>query len=183
MNKMFLAMVSILAGLAAGLISAQVMMDRAVMSPADGAQGVAANWHRVAIVSDTGSAFYAAGNFLRKGQLPPPRSARFYTRNMDDEGHSLRGGCVVAIEGKLPDVRWWSIKVEAAGATSSIDAGGAIREADGTLLVSIASAPVPGNWLKAPDDGAYDLDLVFFDPVLPSRTAPPALPTVKRLWC
>ena len=179
MKKLLTAIMSIIAGLVIGLLSAQMMMQRA----ADMQEGSVGNWHSVRITADTSTGFYAASSFLRKGQLPPPRGARFYTRNLDDDGNALRGGCVVSIEGKLPSVRWWSVKTQSASGTASLDAGEALREADGILVISISRAPSAGNWLKALDDSAYDLNLVIFDPVQASKAAAPPLPAVKRLWC
>lgn len=162
-----------------GLVSAQTMMQRA----ADAQEGSVGNWHSVRIAGDSSSGFYAAASFLRKGQLPPPRGARFYTRNLDDDGNALRGGCVVSIEGRMPSVRWWSIKTQTSSGDAALDVGEALREADGSLVISISHAPSSGNWLKTPGDGAYDLDLVIFDPVQVSKDAAPPLPAVKRLWC
>jgi hypothetical protein len=179
MQKFVAAAIAIFAGLVLGLVSAQTMMQRA----ADAQEGSVGNWNSVRIANDTSSGFYAASGFLRKGQLPPPRGARFYTRNLDDDGNALRGGCVVSIEGKMPEVRWWSVKIETASGIAALDAGDALREADGTLIISISKAPSSGNWLKAPDEGTYTLNLVMFDPAKPSKDASPALPLVKRLWC
>jgi hypothetical protein len=179
MKKLVAALVSIIVGLVLGLVSAQTMMQRA----ADAQEGSVGNWHKVQIAADSSSGFYAASSFLRRGQLPPPRGARFYTRTLDDDGNALRGGCVVSIEGKMPDVRWWSIKVQASSGDASLDAAGALREADGLLVVSVSHAPSSGNWLMAPDDGAYALNLVIFDPAQPAKGAAPPLPAIKRLWC
>jgi hypothetical protein len=179
MKKLLAVFISIVAGLVIGLVSAQTMMQRAV----DAQEGSVGNWHSVRIAAESSSGFYAASGFLRKGQLPPPRGARFYTRNLDDDGNALRGGCVVSIEGKMPDVRWWSVKTQSATGFASLDAGEALREADGTLVISISRAPSPGNWLKALDDNTYDLNLVIFDPAQASKEPAPPLPAVKRLWC
>jgi hypothetical protein len=179
MKKLLAAILSIVAGITIGLVSAQTMMERASQRQ-DGSIG---NWHSVRIATDSSSGFYAASSFLRNGQLPPPRGARFYTRNLDDEGNALRGGCVVSVEGKMPDLRWWSLKAQTTSAYASLDAGEALREPDGSLLISISRAPSAGNWLKVLDDGAYDLNLVIFDPAQPAKQAVPSLPAVKRLWC
>jgi hypothetical protein len=179
MKNAVAALVAIIAGLAVGLTSAQTMMQRA----ADEQEGSNGNWRNVHIDADSSSGFYAASSFLRKGQLPPPRGARFYTREIDDDGNGLRGGCVVSIEGRMPDVRWWSVKIEGTAGVAALDAGDALREPDGTLILSISHAPSPGNWLKAPGDGSYVLNLVIFDAVQPTKTAAPPLPVVKRLWC
>jgi hypothetical protein len=179
MKKTISAIIAIVAGLVLGLVSAQTMMQRA----ADTQEGSVGNWHSVRIATDTSSGFYAASSFLRRGQLPPPRGARFYTRNLDDDGNALRGGCVVSLDGKMPDVRWWSVKIETASGIAALDAGDTLREADGTLIISISRAPSAGNWLKAPDDGIYALNLVMFDPAQSPKVASPTLPAVKRLWC
>lgn len=179
MKKLLGAILSIIAGLVIGLVSAQTMMERAARAQ----EGSVGNWNSVRIAADSSSGFYAASSFLRNGQLPPPRGARFYTRNLDDDGNALRGGCVVSIEGKMPDVRWWSFKTQTSSSVASLDAGEAVLEADGTLLISISRAPSAGNWLKVPEDSAYQLNLVIFDPAQPSKQAAPSLPAVKRLWC
>jgi hypothetical protein len=179
MKKPVAAIVSIIAGIVLGLVSAQTMMRRA----ADAQEGSVGNWHSVRIDADSSSGFYAASSFLKMGQLPPPRGARFYTRNLDDDGNALRGGCVVSVEGKMPEVRWWSLKAQTSSGTASLDAGESLREFDGSLVISISRAPSSGNWLKTPNDGVYDLNLVIFDPVQPSKEASPPLPAVKRLWC
>jgi hypothetical protein len=179
MKKITAFIMSIVAGPIIGLVSAQTMMQRA----ADKQEGTVGNWHNVQIAADSSSDFYAASGFLRKGQLPPPRGARFYTRNLDDDGNALRGGCVVSIEGKMPDVRWWSVKTQSSSGFASLDAGETVREADGTLLISISRAPSPGNWLKALDDSSYELNLMIFDSAQVSKSAAPPLPAVRRLWC
>lgn len=179
MKKLSTIVIAIIAGLLLGLASAQTMMQRAQQQQ----NGEIGNWRSVHINADSASGLYAASAFLSKGQLPPPQGVRYYKRLTDDEGNSLRGGCVVAVEGKMPDSRWWFLKLESGRGIASLDAGSAVREPDGTLLVSISQSPSPGNWLKAPDESSYQLSLVVFESPGKAAGQPQPLPTVKRLWC
>lgn len=179
MKKFAAALIAIIAGLILGLASAQTMMQRAQ----DVRDGTLGKWQSVQVDADSSSGFYAASAFLSKGQLPPPQGVRYYKRLADDEGNSLRGSCVIAVEGRMPESRWWFLKIETSAGVAALDAGSAIREADGSLLVSISQAPSAGNWLRVPDDGTYQLSLVIFERAKNTAEKPTPLPTVKRLWC
>jgi hypothetical protein len=122
-------------------------------------------WMEIKPDGDDLNSLYLSGHFLRRGQVPPLKGSRFFVRQLDDDGNSLRGDCVVAFEGKLPEARWWFVSADAKGARTALDAGEAVREASGEYTISISDNPVPGNWL------------------VPPTTDKLALPAVKRLWC
>lgn len=169
----------LVAGLSLGLLSARYLMENAsVAAPAAGGR-----WLEVKPEGDDLNAIYLAGHFLRRGEVPPLKGSKFFVRQADDEGNSLRGDCVVTFEGKIPDARWWFVSADANGIRTALDAGEAVREATGDYTISISDNPVPGNWLVPPTTGSYSLSLVLLDAVTPPSTEQLALPAVKRLWC
>lgn len=167
------------AGLTFGLLSARYMMENFSMAaPIAGGQ-----WLEIKPDGDSLDSPYLSGHFLRRGEVPPLKGSRFFVRQLDDEGNILRGDCVVALEGKMPDARWWFVSADAKGKRTALDAGEAVREASGNYTVSISDSPVPGNWLVPPTTGAYALTLVLLDVASDASGPTPPLPTVKRLWC
>jgi hypothetical protein len=179
MYKYFITPLLLIAGLSFGLLSARYMMENAsVAAPvADG------KWMEIKTNSNDLKSIYLTGHFLRRGQVPPLKGSRFFVRTLDDEGNSLRGDCVVTLEGQVPDARWWFVSAESPSKRTALDAGEAVREATGDYTISIAGSPVPGNWLLPPTSGTYTLSLVLLD--VPPETAADVLtlPAVKRLWC
>jgi hypothetical protein len=167
------------AGLTLGLLSARYMMENLSMAaPIAGGQ-----WMEIKPDGDNLDSLYLSGHFLRRGEVPPLKGSRFFVRQLDDEGNTLRGDCVVALEGKMPDARWWFVSADTKNKRTALDAGEAVREASGNYTVSISDNPVPGNWLVPPTTGAYAITLVLLDAVNDVSGPPPTLPTVKRLWC
>ncbi len=166
----------LVAGVALGLLSAQYLMENASVA----APVANSNWSEIQIGGETLQSSYQAGHFLRRGQVPPPKGTRFFVRSVDEEGNSLRGDCLVTLEGRIPPARWWFISTASNGGRATLDAAQAIRETSGDIAVSVSMSPVAGNWLVPKGSGAYQLQLVLMgaedETVL-------TLPTVKRLWC
>jgi hypothetical protein len=170
--------VLLLAGAVLGLLSAAQMMENASISKPVGTS----KWTEVNAESDDLSGLYRAGHFLKRGQLPPPKGARFFVRSVDDEGNSLRGDCVVTIEGKVPAARWWFLNSSSLTVSTGIDASEVVREANGTFNISVSSNPVSGNWFIPATGGTYDLQFVLLS-ISDEDFATTALPAVKRLSC
>jgi hypothetical protein len=169
----------LLAGLSFGLLSARYMMENiSVASPMAGGK-----WMEVKPDGDSLNSLYLSGHFLRRGEVPPIKGSRFFVRELDDEGNSLRGDCVVNFEGKMPDARWWFVSADVAGIRTALDAGEAVREASGNYAISISDSPVPGNWLVPPTKGTYAITLVLLDAATPASGTAMTLPSVKRMWC
>jgi hypothetical protein len=164
-------------GLVLGTLSAQHMMETA-----SGATPIAkTGWNEIRIAKDRWQSIYLVGHFLRRGQVPPPKGTRFFVRSFDDDGNSLRGDCLVTVEGKIPESRWWFVSAASGSARATLDAAQAIRETTGDTNISLSVSPVPGNWLVPPASGSYELQLVLLG--VDDTTEAPALPRVKRLWC
>lgn len=139
-------------GLAAGALSAYVMIQQA------GVQPVAAGtpWlSRAAAMADTNN-FYVRAHYLLEGRLPPAAGQLSEaTAETDNDGRPLTGSCVYRLVsvGSLP--AWWSISViggasAAAPLQSAAVSDTTIRNADGTAEVVVYPSPRAGNWLKSP---------------------------------
>lgn len=79
----------------------------------------------------------------------------YFTARTDDAGDRLSGSCTYVLKGKDLAARWWS--VTAYGDDSYLIANEANiysfskpsvkREADGSFIVRVSSAPQDGNWV------------------------------------
>ena len=126
---------------------------------------------------------YSLGHFLIEGQLPPPKSAQYFVRNLDEDGNSLRADCVYVVEGKVTPARWWTISIAPSGVASphsELSAGEALVNQDGTLKVSISARPMPGNWIVPADGSALSLRYIVNEAV-PGEAI--ELPTVTKSSC
>jgi hypothetical protein len=166
-------------GLLLGTLSAQYMMETASGATPVGQSG----WNEIRIDKGRWQTIYLVGHFLRRGQVPPPKGTRFFARNLDDDGNSLRGDCLVTVEGQLPPSRWWFVSASAASTRTTFDAAQAVRETSGETNIAVSVSPVPGNWLAPPGGGAYELQLVLLGVADDATATALALPRVKRLWC
>jgi hypothetical protein len=179
MQKNLFIPLMLLAGLGFGLLSARYMMENAsVASPIAGG-----HWMEIRTEGTDINALYLTGHFLRRGEVPPLKGSRFFVRHVDDDGNTLRGDCVVNIDGKIPEARWWFVSADAGGNRTALDAGEAVREATGDYSISISENPVPGNWLVPPTVGSYAITLVLLDAAPDIAADKLELPVVKRLWC
>ncbi len=179
MNRAIVPLVMLAVGLGFGLLSAQYMMENASIAAPLGTSG----WKEIRSGGEDLKSMYLAGHFLRRGQLPPPKGSRFFVRTEDDDGNSLRGECLVTIEGTFPAARWWFVSASSGSTRTSLDVSQAVREANGDFAVSLAVSPVPGNWLVPPTGAGYELQLVLLGSLDDVADVAPPLPRVKRLWC
>ena len=179
MKRFAIPLVMLAFGLGFGLLSARYMMENA-----SGAVPVSdSGWKEIRSDGQDVSSTYLAGHFLTRGQLPPPKGTRFYVRSEDDDGNSLRGDCLVTIEGVIPGARWWFVSAASGDGRRAIDVSQVVREASGETSLSLSTYPVPGNWMVPPGAGGYELQLVLLGMGEDAGGIPPALPRVKRLWC
>jgi hypothetical protein len=179
MNRAIIPLILLIVGLGLGLLSAQYIMEKvSVAAPIANSR-----WTEILINNRDLKSTYLAGHFLRRGQLPPLKGSRYFVRNVDDDGNSLRGDCLVTLEGNFPSARWWFVSASSGSTRTSFDASQAIREANGETILSLSVAPAPGNWLVPPSGGAYELQLVLLGVTNDANSPPPVLPRIKRLWC
>ncbi len=171
----------LLAGAVAGYVTGQQSLGRAGQVSVSGSK-----WTQEVLDPKSSRALYAAGHFRSAGLLPPTRSTRLYTRQVDEEGNSLRSSCSYQLSGHEPDARWWSVNVAPAGssaAAASFTARDAVLTGDGEFSLAISKWASPGNWLQLEELGAMQVILIMNESYPISKTASAALPTLKRLVC
>jgi hypothetical protein len=155
---------SIIVGAAVGLASASYSLSQAGL----GAPRTPNGWQEWNLAPESPLLPYALGHFLAAGQLPPSRSSRQFVRRTDDEGRKLNSSCPVLVSGPMPVVRWWTLAAtanngKAQDSGSYLDAGSAIRESTGKLIVTVAPLPQPGNWIAPATRGNFMLVLTLHD--------------------
>jgi hypothetical protein len=129
---------------------------------------------------------YALGHFQSVGQVPPPKSSRFFVRSADENGNALYGDCVYVFSGQTIPARWWTISAingSSQDASAVLTAGQAVTDADGQLIVNISRHPEPGNWIAPPDSGTFALRFVLSEPELPADGSALPLPILKKKGC
>lgn len=169
----------IVAGLALGLTSAIYGLDTFGLKPVAGAKG----WQEWRLTASDRFAPYAVGHFLSEGRVPTPISAKFFMIDVDGDGNSLRADCAYTLEGTPVPSRWWSISIANNGSNgdgATLSAGKAVLESDGKLLATVSREPMPGNWLKLADSGAFQIVYAVSEP---AANAQVELPLVKRSGC
>ena len=129
---------------------------------------------------------YAAGHFRSAGELPPSRATLLYTREVDDDGISLRSSCSYQLSGHEPSARWWSVNVAPAGGFSvaaSLTARDFVLNSDNEFSLAISKHASTGNWLQPSEFGAMRVILILNEPYVTGKTLGAALPTLKKVNC
>lgn len=171
----------LIAGAAVGYVTGQQALGRAGQVAVSGSK-----WIQEVVNPKDTYALYAVGHFRSSGLLPPSRASLFYTREVDEEGNSLRDSCTYQLSGHEPAARWWSISVAPSGqssATNSFTARDAILTSDDEFSLAISKRAVPGNWLQAGELGTMRLMLVLNEPYPAGKAPAPTLPILKRIVC
>jgi hypothetical protein len=186
-------------GLSGGFGSAWYMLTRA--DPPGAIQaGAWITWPRQgAMDADP----YSRALIARQGLLPLGLGEGLVLiARVDDDGHSLRGGCSYRVAGRLPPARAWTLTltdrtgrlplVETAAAQppplprTGFTSAEVLRDEAGRISINVAPTLVSGDWLPAPARGQFQLVLRLYDsPVAGSATAldRAALPTLIRTGC
>lgn len=117
----------------------------------------------------------------------------FYA-DTDDAGDALVAGCIYRISGKVPQARFWTLTATNAdnvpltvrpGLPGALNMQTVLYGTDGTLTVTVADNPQPGNWLAVPQGGRYRLAFTLFDtPVAGSSgLIDQSMPAISREGC
>jgi hypothetical protein len=151
MRRFIWATAYVAGGVAAGALSAYVLIQQAGVEPA----GAGLPWlSRTEAISDSND-FYVRAHYLLEGRLPPvPGQLTEATAETDSDGRPLTGSCVYRIVSTGPLPPWWSISViggasAAAPLQSTAGSDTAVRQPDGTVEILVYPSPRPGNWLKS----------------------------------
>lgn len=169
---------AILGGLGIGVITAIYALGSFGLKPVIDNPG----WQEWRLSENDRMQPYSFGHFLSSGQVPPPKAARYYMRERDDEGNVLSSDCIFEISGPSTPARWWSLSV-GQKESSVLSAGQAMLDSDGTLKAVVSRHPLPGNWLKPPDSGSFTLTYIVTEPLKQKGDAVLALPHVKKAGC
>jgi hypothetical protein len=159
MRRFIWATLYVTSGVAVGCFTAFALIQSA------GVETVAGDvpWQSRAAAMAGSDAFYVRAHYLLEGRLPPaPSQLGEATAETDDEGRPLTGTCSYVITSTGPLPRWWSIGIVQGTAASAelqttADSDTAVREADGSVTITAATAPQQGNWLKAPERRRFTL--------------------------
>jgi hypothetical protein len=174
MRRFIWASTYVAGGLAAGCLSAFLMIQHAGRAPVSEAGA----WQtRPPALSGT-AAFYARAHYLLAGRLPPaPGHILEATAETDDQGQPLSAGCTYRLTAQEPLPGWWSLAAVAAGALdgslqAAATSSSVMRAADGSLSLMASRLPASGNWLKLPERRRLILLYTALSPE-PAVTAPP----------
>jgi hypothetical protein len=169
---------SIIGGIVAGVLTAIHALGTMGLRPAIDGVG----WQEWRLDENDRLRPYSLGHFLGSGQLPPPKAARFYVRETDDDGNVLSSDCVFKISGPAIPSRWWSLSV-GQNESSILSAGQAILDGEGNLKAVVSRHPLPGNWLTPPDSSHFTLTYIISEPAKLKATENLVLPQVKKAGC
>jgi hypothetical protein len=170
--------VYILVGLGFGVYTAMRALESAGLESVEGAAG----WQEWRLSENDRSLPYALGHFLSSGQVPPAKDARYFVRQLDDDGKLLSSNCSFKIDGPEISSRWWTLRAGEDKA-SVISAGQAIISETGQLLATVSPHPAPGNWLLPSQESNFTLTYVINGPAKTKNDAPLVLPSVKKVGC
>lgn len=128
---------------------------------------------------------YMLAHHVLGGALPPDTNQMaVFIAATDSNGNDLDGDCSYVVSGTLPPARWWSLAV-ADDAASVLSSGNVITGADGAFSAHVSALATPGNWLKAPDGGGFELVLRFHGStgLVKDDPARAALPAIRKGEC
>lgn len=182
MRRFIWATAYVAGGVAVGCFSAFALIQSAGVEP------VAAGtpWLSRAAAMTDANGFYVRSHYLLEGRLPPaPGQMGEAIAEADSEGSPLTGACAYEITATGPLPRWWSIGIIGSPSAdpelqSTADSDTTVRGADGTLTITAARKPMPGNWLKSPDRRRFTLLYSALSPS-PKPLQPPF--TITRGSC
>lgn len=182
MARVSVKIFSVLCGVVGGWASALSFIDSVGSMPA----GAAGNWRMWDLASGTASNPYARAHFLIEGRVPPAQSLfQVYTNSLDDEGDTLRSGCVYKVAANAMEARWWSLSVGPSDgdASAAMTSDEVVRGTDNSLTIAVARSPVAGNWIRPATEGTLTLQLVVSNTDELDAAGALKLPSVKRVSC
>lgn len=146
-------------GIAAGCLSAFVLIQSAGVEPVAGDKP----WLSRAAGLAGKQAYYVRAHYLMEGRLPPaPGQLSEAIAETDGDGRPLTNNCIYKLASSGPLPAWWSLSaIGAADARAPLqataDSASVVRGADGGVTIIAAADPQPGNWLRTPDKRRFTL--------------------------
>ena len=139
---------------------------------------------------------YARAALARSADIPLAAGEGLtFIATVDSLARPLRGDCVYTISGTTPFARFWTLTLhDASGrlpagwqdARITLTSARITRPEDGAMHIIIAPQPQPGNWLRAPDDGGFGINLRLYDTPASgtlTRFAADMLPDIMLVEC
>jgi hypothetical protein len=152
-------------------------------------------WEAVPRVGSREADPYARAVIARSAEIPLAIGEGLtLTATADDAGRSLDARCAYRVGSATPQTRYWTLTLydsEGNPVSSELQRSGftsaeLVRGADGRFSIAISREPMPGNWLRTPEQGRLSLALRLYDTPVAAGTAaldPRTLPSIERLDC
>ncbi len=175
----------LLCGIFAGWASAYYFIEAFGSTVIAGKQ----QWRKWDVSAGKVSNPYALAHFLLAGKIPPAQSLfNIYSSGHDNEGNILQADCTYAVSVLDFNVRWWSLSLTPSNAsdptaTPVISSDEIVRGGDGSMIISVAKHPIPGNWVRPATNGALEIQLLLSNDGQLTTTGTPILPSVQRVSC
>jgi hypothetical protein len=172
----------LVAGIAAGYITGlQALVRAGTVAVPDNSK-----WQQELVNPKDPYAIYAVGHFKAQGALPPPHDSQLFSRDIDEDGKSLRGECTYLLSGTAPAARWWAASVAPAGAMAdavSTNAADVIITGDERLNITLSHRTAAGNWLAMPDAANVKVTLALHEPYDQNIKGSASLPVLTKVNC
>ena len=138
---------------------------------------------------------YARAVLARNAEIPLAIGEGLtLTATEDDAGRLLEAGCAYRIGRVAPQARYWTLTLYDADGRpvstelqrSGFTSAEVLRDAEGGFSIMVTRDPMPGNWLRAPENGRLGLAFRLYDTPVAAGAAtldPRTLPAIERLDC
>jgi hypothetical protein len=138
---------------------------------------------------------YAKAVVARRSDIPLGTGEGLaFTATSDSEGRALESACTYRVGRETPAGRFWTLSLYDEGGRpvvtdlgrASFTSSEVLRDAQGAFEVLLSREAMPGNWLRLPAEGRFNLILRLFDTPVAAGSAAleaSAMPAIERLEC
>jgi hypothetical protein len=138
---------------------------------------------------------YAKAVVARRGDIPLGIGEGLtFSASTDSEGRALESACTYRLGRETPAGRFWTLSLyDETGRPAVTELGRAsftsselLRDAQGRFEVLLSRDALPGNWLRLPAEGRFNLVLRLYDTPVAAGSAAldaAAMPAIERLEC
>lgn len=169
MKKLIFWATAVLAAVAAGLLSANLMLRGAGLA----GSVKAGSWGTNLTIGSEEAGLYTRAIVALYGLLALSKDETiYYTAGTDDAGDALSGNCTYRLEGQSLDARWWSITaygpdsylMETEENRYSLTQTDMQMNADGSFTAIVSAKRHEGNWLPVKNGQKFDMTVRFYNP-------------------